>query len=205
MSLYAEHILPRVLNVVMQGGETPRTRERVCAGLYGRVVEIGFGGGLNVPYYPAAVTSVCAVEPSAVSWRLAAARMAASPVPIARAGLDGQRLDLASESCDGALSTWTLCTIPDLEAALAELRRVLKPGGTFHFVEHGHAPDVSVLRWQRRLEPVNKALFGGCHLTRSIPGAIEAAGFEIDALHEYYTPKELKTTGYRFEGRAHRR
>ncbi len=146
-------------------------RDRVCARLSGAVVEVGFGSGLNVPHYPAGVTAIAAIEPSDVAWRLAAERVASSAVPVRRAGFDGQALPFEDDTFDSALSTWTLCTIPDVGAALAELRRVLRPDGTLHFVEHGLAPDDSVLRWQRRLEPVQKRLAGGCHLTRVDPRA----------------------------------
>ena len=132
------------------------------------MLEIGFGSGLNTAHYPAAVTGVTAIEPSDLAWKLAADRLAATTIPIARSGLDGEKLPLPDDSCDTALSTWTLCTIPDVTAALDEVRRVLKPGGTFHFVEHGLAPDDKVQRWQHRLEPIQKRLFGGCHLTRPI-------------------------------------
>jgi ubiquinone/menaquinone biosynthesis C-methylase UbiE len=112
-------------------------RERACAGLHGQVLEIGFGSGLNVPFYPEAVTGVDAVEPADLGWRLAQKRLDASPVAVTRSGLDGQSIPLPDDSCDTALSTWTMCTIPDVAAALSEVRRVLKPGGTLHFVEHG--------------------------------------------------------------------
>ena len=134
--------------------------------------------------------------------RLAAPRIAASPTPIGHGGLTGERLDLPDESFDAVLSTWTLCTIPDVASALAEMRRVLKPGGTLHFVEHGHAPDAGVARWQRRLEPLNKRLAGGCHLTRRIPDTITEAGFVIDRLDSYYFTGEPKPFGYTFEGCA---
>lgn len=131
--------------------------------------------------------------------------MAHTSVPIELAGLTGERLDLPSEESDVVLSTWTLCTIPDVGAALAELRRVVKPGGELHFVEHGHAPDPSVARWQRRIEPVHKRLAGGCHLTRKIPELLEQAGFEIEQLDTYYSEGEPKPFGYTFEGRAIKR
>jgi ubiquinone/menaquinone biosynthesis C-methylase UbiE len=163
---------------------------------------MGFGTGLNAQYYPAKVTTVVAVEPSQVCMRLAAPRIARSEVAVELGGLTGKRLDLPSEQFDAVLSTWTRCTIPDLAAALSELRRVLKPGGTFHFVEHGHAPDAGVARWQERLEPLNKRLAGGCHLTRRIPEAIGQAGFAIDELDSYHFKAEPKAFGYTFEGRA---
>jgi ubiquinone/menaquinone biosynthesis C-methylase UbiE len=181
---------------------TSEVRGRVCSGLSGDVVEVGFGTGLNVPYYPPEVNRVFAVEPSRVCMRLAEERIARSNVPVELAGLTGEHLDLPSESFDTVLSTWTLCTIPHLEVALKEIHRVLKHGGTFHFVEHGHAPDTTTARWQRRIEPLNKKLAGGCHLTRRIPEYLEEAGFQIEQLDNYYFEGEPKPFGYTFEGRA---
>ena len=140
------------------------------------------------------MTRVAAVEPADLGWKLAAKRLRAASVPVERSGLDGQPLPFDDDSFDAALSTWTLCTIPDVAAALSEVRRVLKPGGTLHFVEHGLAPDEKVRRWQHRLEPVQKRLFGGCHLTRPIVDLLTAAGFtitEVDVFYEDGAPKFL--------------
>ena len=137
---------------------------------------------------------MAAVEPSGVGWKLAGKRVASSRVPVERTGLDGQSLRFADGSCDSVLSTWTLCTIPDVASALREVRRVLKPGGTFHFLEHGLAPDESVRRWQHRLEPVQKRVFGGCHLTRRPVDLLTEAGFtirEVDVFYEDGAPKFL--------------
>jgi ubiquinone/menaquinone biosynthesis C-methylase UbiE len=177
-------------------------RRRVCAGLHGDVVEIGFGTGLNAPYYPEEVTVVRAVEPSRVCMHLAESRIARTATTVEPSGLNGEKLDLSSEQFDAVLSTWTLCTIPNVEAALEEMRRVLKPGGAFHFVEHGRAPDAKTARWQDRLEPLNKRLAGGCHLTRNIPALIENAGFAISQIDTYYVEREPKPFAYTFEGRA---
>ena len=202
MGYYRDNVLPRILNKVMDTKVERAARGRVCEGLHGEVVEIGFGSGLNAGFYPSEVTKVLAVEPSKVSMRLAESRIAASSTEVVPAGLDGQHIDLPSEQFDAVLSTWTLCTIPDVASALAEIRRVLKPGGAFHFVEHGHAPDTDIARWQERLEPLNKRLAGGCHLTRTIADDIAHAGFRIDHLDNYYAKGAPKPWGYTFEGRA---
>jgi SAM-dependent methyltransferase len=176
------------MNAVCGANSLHPLRKRVCAGLAGSVVEIGFGSGLNVPFYPAAVSAVAAVEPSDLGVKLASARLAASRVPVTRSGLDGQSLPFGDDSFDAALSTWTLCTVPDTAAALSELRRVLRPGGRLHFLEHGLAPDEPVRRWQRRLDPVQRRIAGGCHFTRPIVDLLTGAGFVISELDVFYEP-----------------
>jgi ubiquinone/menaquinone biosynthesis C-methylase UbiE len=194
MGIYVERVLPRIINFAC-GMKTSRPlRARVCEGLHGQVVEIGFGSGLNVPFYPEAVSSVAAVEPADLGWKLAQRRIATSTIPVERSGLDGQSLPFADDSFDTAVSTWTLCTIPNVTQALREVRRVLKPGGTLHFVEHGLAPDEKVQRWQHRLEPLQKRVFGGCHLARPIVDLLTGAGFtvtDVDVFYEKGAPKAV--------------
>jgi ubiquinone/menaquinone biosynthesis C-methylase UbiE len=188
MGIYGDHVLPRLTNAACGTKAAQPTRRRVCDGLHGQVVEIGFGSGLNIPFYPAEVSGVAAIEPADLGWKLAQDRLAESDVPVVRSGLDGQSIPLPDDSFDCALSTWTLCTIPDIASALSEVRRVLKPGGTLHFVEHGLAPDVDVRRWQHRLESVQKRVFGGCHLTRQVTQLLTDAGFIVTELDEFYEP-----------------
>ncbi len=195
MGIYDEHVLPRIINIACGMKPLRPLRSRVCEGLHGQVVEVGFGSGLNIPFYPEAVSGVAAIEPADTGWRLAGKRLAAATVPVRRTGLDGQSLPLPDDSCDAALSTWTLCTIPDVAAALREIGRVLKPGGALHFVEHGLAPDERVRRWQYRLEPMQKRLFGGCHLTRPIADLLTAAGFTITELDVFYEKSAPKPVG----------
>jgi SAM-dependent methyltransferase len=195
MGVYGEQVLPRIIDALCNMKVARDQRRRVCEGLAGEVVEIGFGSGLNVPFYPPEVERVAAVEPADVGWRLAGKRVGATTIPVERSGLDGQSLPFPDDSFDAALSTWTMCTIPDIDAALRELRRVLKPGGELHFVEHGLAPDEPVQRWQHRLEPIQKRVFGGCHLTRPTVELLRGAGFTIDRLDTYYEQGSPKFLG----------
>jgi ubiquinone/menaquinone biosynthesis C-methylase UbiE len=204
MGLYAERVLPRLVDIVLGGERFDRIRARVASNLDGEVLEVGFGSGRNVPHYPAAVQRVLAVDPAVTGRQLAASRVAASPVPVEYVGLDGEALMLADASVDHVLTTWTLCTIPGVERALGEIRRVLRPGGLLHFVEHGLAPEPRVARWQDLLTPLQEKVAGGCQLNRPIDALIAGAGLEIDSLSTYYM-RGPKPFCYLFEGTARRR
>lgn len=184
-----EQVVPRATDLLLSSGPVHRLRARVCAGLEGDVLEIGFGSGLNVEHYPPAVSRVSAVEPSDVAWRIAQARhVGDGRPPVVRAGLDGQALQLPDDSMDAALSTFTLCTIPHLDVALREVRRVLRPGGALHFLEHGLAGERWVAAWQHRLTPIQRRVAAGCHLDRPIAQAIEDAGLVVEELDRFSIP-----------------
>jgi ubiquinone/menaquinone biosynthesis C-methylase UbiE len=202
MGFYSDRIVPRIINTACGTKDMEPLRRRACEGLKGDVIEIGFGSGLNVPFYPAEVSRVTAVDPSGVGWKLAEKRLQSTNIRIQWSGLDGQKLPFADSSYDAALSTFTLCTIPDAAAALNEVSRVLKPGGTLHFVEHGLAPDEKVRRMQRRIEPLQKRIFGGCHVTRPIAELLTDAGFTITELDTFYMEHAPKFGGAAYLGIA---
>ena len=201
MGFYEDRVLPRLIDLALGGRELERLRARVASELEGDVLEIGFGSGRNVPHYPRAVTRALAVDPSLAARRLAAQRLAASPVPVEFVGLDARGIPLDDESVDHVLTTWTLCSIPDVHQALAEVRRVLRPGGALHFLEHGRSPDPGVARWQDRITPITARLGGGCHPNRPIRELITDAGLGVARLENYYI-RGPRAVGYMYEGVA---
>lgn len=201
MSFYEDQVVPRLVNTMLSNKEFGKLRRTVASGLSGEVLEVGFGSGLNVPYYPPAVTRVQAVDPATLGRKLAADRLAATPIPVEFIGLDGAQLAVESGTIDHVLITWTMCTIPDIDTALSEMRRVLRPGGQMHFVEHGLAPDAKVATWQHRLNPLEQRLAGGCNLNRPIDALITQAGFSFDELETFYG-KGPKSFSYLYKGVA---
>ncbi len=192
-SFYDERVLPRCVDLMCASPGMDKWRRRAVDGLSGTVVELGFGSGANVELYPDEVHRVFAVEPSALARRrserhidAAARRRGGGALMVEHVGLDGQSLPLPDASCDGALTTFTLCTIPDVRRALAEVHRVLRPGGRLHFLEHGASPDAVVRRWQDRLEPAQRRFGGGCHLTREPGDLVAEAGFRVEHLEQRY-------------------
>jgi SAM-dependent methyltransferase len=184
-----ERALPRLVDVVLTERTAGRWRERACSGVAGDVLEVGFGSGRNLPHFGADVTRVYAVEPADLAWRRAAERVRDFGRPVERVSLDAATLPLPDASVDAVVSTWTMCTIPDLSAALAEMRRVLRPGGEVHFVEHSLAPHDGVARLQRGLQPFWGPLSGGCHIDRDLPTELDRAGLDIDGMRTAYVMK----------------
>jgi ubiquinone/menaquinone biosynthesis C-methylase UbiE len=188
MGFYDRWVLPRVLDLMMGTRVFQEQRALALAGVSGRVLEVGFGSGHNLPFYPPGVTAVVGVDPSGESARLARKRIARAPFPVELLPLPGEQIPVPDGSFDAVVSSFTLCTIPDPQVALRQLRRVLKPHGRFFFVEHGRAPEPKVQRWQDRLNGLQKRLLGGCHLNRDMQALVAAAGFGFDKLERYYVP-----------------
>jgi SAM-dependent methyltransferase len=203
MSWYERFVLPHFINCACGSRPIMRQREKVVPRAAGTVLEVGIGTGLNLPYYDGAkVQRLIGLDPSERSWELAGERARALPFPVEFIGLPGEQIPLAENSVDCVVMTYSLCTIPDPQAALEGIRRVLRPGGELLFTEHGLAPDPEVQRWQHRLDRPWGAIAGGCHLNRDIPAILEAGGFRTESLETMYLPKTPRFAGYNFWGRA---
>ena len=189
MSLYARHVLPRLIDFTCGLKPTMRQRAKLVPQARGRVLEMGVGSGLNLPYYDTArVTQLHALDPSPELWRLAAERVERARIAVEYLEAGAEAVPLGDRSVDTVVISYSLCTLPDVAGALAEARRLLRPGGRLLFCEHGAAPDHGVRRWQNRLNPAWRRLAGGCHLNRDAPALIEQAGFRITALDSMYLP-----------------
>ncbi|MFI5309003.1 MAG: class I SAM-dependent methyltransferase [Polyangiales bacterium] len=204
MGFYNDWVLPRFLNAMMGMKFVAEERKKCLAGVSGSVLEVGFGSGHNLPYYPSAVQRVVAVDPSKESAKLARKRIAAAAFPVEYVPLAGEEIAAADASFDSVVTTYTLCTIPDPAAALRQMLRVLKPDGRFFFVEHGRSFEPKVQRWQDRMNGVQQALFGGCNMNRDIEKLVRDAGFEMEALDKYYVDGQPKMVSFLTRGVAHR-
>ncbi|TIS53630.1 class I SAM-dependent methyltransferase [Mesorhizobium sp.] len=202
MSFYQDYILPHLINLAMRNAQLVPYRERTAAEAEGRVLEIGIGSGLNLPFYGPQVREVMGLEPSSRLIEMARGVARESPSPVTFIEGSAEAIPLERGSIDTVVTTWTLCTIPHAIPALEEMRRVLRPGGQLLFVEHGLAPEESVRKWQNRLTPFWRPIAGGCHLNRPISNLIETAGFSITALENSYVPKAPRMMGYLYQGRA---
>jgi SAM-dependent methyltransferase len=201
MGIYRDYILPWTTDWTLNNPDCRKLRRRVTAGLQGTVLEIGFGSGLNLPHFSGDVHHLYAIDPAAYGRKLAARRIRACPVPVEFIGLDGQEIPLEAGSVDCVLTTWTLCSIADLPRALGEIRRVLKPGGGFHFLEHGLSPDARVARWQHRLNPIEKVIGGGCQLVLPVDELVRASGFALASLEKFYM-RGPRIASYMYQGVA---
>ncbi len=204
MGLYGEWVLPRIVNAAMDTEVLAEQRKQALAGVKGDVLEVGFGTGHNLPYYPDGVERVVALDPSAPSAKLARGRIAAAPFPVEYLQLESERIAAPDESFDAVVSTFTMCSVGDPVAALEQIRRVLKPSGRFHLLEHGLAEDPEVQRWQNRLTGFTGMLLGGCTLNRDIESLVRRAGFIFESIDKYYLSGDPRWIGWVTRGVAHR-
>jgi ubiquinone/menaquinone biosynthesis C-methylase UbiE len=202
MGFYDRHILPRVLNLAMKNSQLAPYRQRAISLASGRVLEVGMGSGPNLPFYTARATEVLGLDPHPKLIDMATRQV--SNVPAKTVVGSAESIPVEDASVDTVVTTWTLCTIPNVTAALREMRRVLKPSGQLLFVEHGLSPDQGVRRWQHRLTPLSKKMIGGCHLDRPIDELVRNAGFEIARISTGYMPGPKPMT-FMYEGLAHPR
>lgn len=202
MGLYGRYIFPRLMHWSMSRAALADERRRALTGVWGDVLEIGFGTGLNLPHYPPNVRKITAIDANPDTLRLAERQLAASPIEVERRVLTAERLPLPDQSFNSVVSTFTLCSIPHVMAALCEMRRVLKPGGRLFFLEHGLSPEPAIARWQHRGTPITRRLGEGCHLDRPIRRLVEEAGFDIERCDEHYLQGMPKLGGYLYRGVA---
>ncbi|MEO1093921.1 MAG: class I SAM-dependent methyltransferase [Cyanobacteria bacterium J06638_28] len=201
MGLYDRWVFPRLLDWAMTGEPFASYRRQVLANVAGDVLEIGFGTGLNLAYYPETVASLTVIDPNPGMAALAAPRLAKTTLAVTSKSLRGEALAMADQSFDWVVSTWTLCSIADVEQALREINRVLKPGGKLTFIEHGLSPDAELQTWQNRLTPLQKRIADGCHLNRAIAELV-AQHFSLETLETFYAERMPKVGGYFYQGIA---
>jgi ubiquinone/menaquinone biosynthesis C-methylase UbiE len=204
MGFYGDWVVPRILNLAMGMKVVSEERKKCLVGVTGTVLEVGFGSGHNLPFYPAEVQKVVAVDPSTEAAKLARKRIAKAHFPVEYVALEGEAIDAPDGSFDSVVSTFTLCSVRDPAAALGQLLRVLRPGGRLFFVEHGRSAEPKVQRWQDRMNGVQKAVFGGCNLNRDVERLVREAGFALDQVDKYYLKGPPKMSGFLTRGVARR-
>jgi len=202
MGFYASRVFPRLMNALMSAGTFSSIRREALAGVEGDTLEIGFGTGLNLPHYPPALGRLAAIDINPGMSRIAMERIRKSGRDVDFRILDGPSLPYDDASFDSVVSTWTLCSISDLPAALAEVCRILKPDGRFFFVEHGLGPEPHIRKWQHRCTPLQMRIAGGCHLNRDIGECLRQAGFSIGRLETFYMEKAPRIAGFLYAGFA---
>ena len=203
MSFYENRILPHIIDKACSMGQVMKLRSQVVPRAKGRVLEVGMGSGINLEFYdPDRVEMVYGLEPSEGMRRKAQANLNRSSIKVEWLDLPGEKIPLEDDSVDTILLTFTLCTIPDWQAALEQMKRVLKAGGELLFLEHGESPDKGTCKWQHRITPGWKKLAGGCHLNRNIADLLNQGGFEIQRLENLYIPNAPKIAGYIYKGIA---
>jgi SAM-dependent methyltransferase len=205
MGFYDNWVVPRLLNVMMGTSFVTEERKKCLAGVTGTVLEVGFGSGHNLPWYPEGVQRVMAVDPSTEGAKLAKKRIAAARFPVEYVALEGEKIDAPDASFDSVVSTFTLCSIPDVATALGQMRRVLKPGGKFFMVEHGRSPDPKIQRWQDRLNGIQNTVCGGCNFNRDVQRLVREAGFVFDEVEQYHMEGGPKFATFITRGIAHAR
>ena len=202
MGFYSRFIFPRLCNWAMSTPEFTQLRKSVLAEVKGEILEIGFGTGLNLGHYPEQVRSLAAVDPGAAMTRIARARIEKSLIDVDLRNQSAESLPFDAERFDCAVCTWTLCSIPDVRAAVGEVRRVLKPGGRFVFVEHGLSDEPSVQRWQRRLNPIQRRIGAGCRLDLDVEAAVRSQPFREVIVDRFLIQKSPRTHGTMYKGIA---
>ncbi|MFS8804423.1 class I SAM-dependent methyltransferase [Synechococcus sp. R55.6] len=202
MNLYRRVIFPQLLDLALSGERIERYRRQLLAHVQGSVLEIGFGTGLNLSCYPEHIRKITGVDPNPGMGSLARRRIASSPIAVDWQVADAQELPFPSQSFDSVVSTWTLCSIPNVAKALGEIRRVLRAGGKLFFLEHGLSEDPQVQRWQNRLNPLQKVIADGCNLNRDMARLIREAGFRFEQLERFYMPDQPRFIGYTYQGIA---
>ena len=201
MGLYSNLIIPYCIDFAMSGSNLREYRQKLLEDVSGEILEIGFGTGLNLPHYPDGVTKITTIDPNPGMQKIARSRIAASNITVDYQVLNGESLPMADASFDSVVCTWTLCSIPQVDKAIAEINRLLKPGGKFFFIEHGLSKESSIQTWQNRLTPIQKVIADGCHLNRNIKQIVEQK-FHHVTLEQFYAPKLPKVIGYMYQGVA---